>query len=944
MTYVPVGPSEGEGALPTRKTQTITLDEQGDIWVGLYNAAGKVSGVYHYESGKNAYTAYSSLWTVSTLLAVDNHVLAGTRRNGLQVMDRDTGQWQRIELDGVNTDRIWQIIRDSHGNIWLATQDAGLLRFDLRSLTLESMASKLPEAGPRIAGLVEDSSGLLWLATPNGIIRFDPVAEKSDLLSNQLGLRLTGYNHNMLTQMGNGDILMGSYTGTVQFSPAAIADMLNEPQQQYPLLLSDFRLFNTPQDLAIGTGIDGKAKHINYTDRLSLSYKDAWFSLAFSSSNFNDLSAVRYAWQMAGFNDQWVETDATNRIASFTGLQPGEYTLKIKASHADGSWPDAYRSLAVNIAPPWWQTWQAYVSYVVLAIVILTLGYRLRVRALVSRAQELEQKVEQRTETINQLMAQKERMFANISHEFKTPLTLILNPLESLLGGEKQQEKAQKLGMMKRNGQRLLRMVDQLLQLSHLETVQDDEVKHYSLKEALERLLTSFEPLFESRALTLSRPTFDDVVLSMKGDALEIILTNLISNAVKYTPEKGHIAIAVKPSGKRVTIEVSDTGIGIDEDNQKLVFNRFTRANDKHESIPGAGIGLALVKELVDSHDGTITLRSVVNQGSTFSVQLPVYEVDPAKVTTLHGPGQAAALDIESMMDSVPEVAGIQVEIADDDASRPVILLIDDNADMLSLLTDTLSGRFQCLTASDGEQGIAMAKEYLPDLVISDVMMPGISGYEVVKVLKEVEATSHIPVILLTAKGDVQSRIEGWRHSADEYLAKPFNGEELHMRIDNLLSIRKLLRARFQRDFVAPQVDKPNGKTISFEPEVRDREPELADAHQRFIDRINAILEKHYSDESLDVAQLADNLAMSPRNLNRKMRSILDLTANETIRGFRLKKAAELLHQGGAPSAVAFEVGFSSHSYFSKCFKAQFSCLPSEYVVFRAGSGEETNH
>ena len=931
----PLGPKPGEpGGLPTKKTNAIALDEQGTIWVGMYNSPGKISGVYSYNAQQNQYVQHLDKFTVATLLPLQSHVLIGTRRNGLQILDKATGQWQRLDDDTQTFDRIWQIKPDSQGRIWLSSNDAGLVRLDWPQQTLQFVLPKPGGLTSRVMGFVEDRNGFLWLGTGAGIVRYNAQTGDTLALERSIGLRVNSMGTYQSSLAANGDVLLGGYNGLTQLNVDNIVKLATRQTGESQLMLSDFRLFNRPVDLSDGP-ID---KVINATDKVVLGYENRWFSLAFSSSNYAQLDRVKYAYQMQGFNDGWIETDKTNRIASFTGLPPNEYILKIKASHADGSWSPEIRQLDIIITPPWWQTWQAYTAYVVLAFLVIFGVFQYRTRALIARANQLEQGVIERTATINELMNQKERMFANISHEFKTPLTLILNPLDALMQKANSEEEGSKMTMMKRNGQRLLRMVDQLLELSKLETASNDKMRDYSLADTLDMLLTSFEPLFESKHLTLDKPAFDDVVLSLKIDSLEMILTNLISNAIKYTLEEGHIIIQVTRESSAVVIAISDTGIGIDEENQKLVFNRFTRANDKHESIPGAGIGLALVKELVRSNGGTITLQSTVGKGSTFTVTLPVSDADPATIEKLGGPSASSLIEIDAMSQTPQVVEDTTSQVMDENA--PTLLLIDDNADMLTLLVDTLSNRFQCMTAPNGEQGLELAKEHLPDLVISDVMMPGISGYEVVKTLKETEMTCHIPVILLTAKGDVQSRIEGWSNNADEYLQKPFNSVELNMRIDNLLSIRKLLRQRYQREFTTPTglpgpISDSGVQTDEAQDSTQIEGSNLV--NQQFFDKVNAILEAHYADEKLDVSLLASHLAMSSRQLGRKMKSLLDLTPAESIRSFRLKKAAQLLREGQTPSIVAHQVGFSSHSYFSQCFKAQFNCMPSVYAEQNLG-------
>ncbi|MCJ8270399.1 MAG: ATP-binding protein, partial [Psychrosphaera sp.] len=535
------------------------------------------------------------------------------------------------------------------------------------------------------------------------------------------------------------------------------------------------------------------------------------------------------------------------------------------------------------------------------------------------------------TATINTLLAQKERMFANISHEFKTPLTLILSPLESINDQTSRLDVSRKVSMMKRNGQRLLRMVEQLLELSRLETL-DTGVRHnYSIKESLELLLTSFQPLLDVKNLTMDATELEDAIVALKADALEMILTNLISNAIKYTKDNGNITIKVQTLNNNVVLSVIDTGIGISPDNIQLVFKRFTRANEEHdESIPGAGIGLALVKELVENDKGTISLTSEIGKGSTFTVTFPVSTTQGETVQVIAGLSSTSQNEIDALiqnkeLNNAPnkdQSAELNEAIVDN-PDKPTLLLIDDNADMLTLLTDTLENRYQCITAKNGELGLEQAQSQIPDLIICDVMMPGISGYEVAKQLKLNELTCHIPVVLLTAKGDMDSRMEGWKQDIDDYLPKPFHPKELHLRIHSLLSIRHILKKRFNKEVAAAdaapaQVAQPI-------------EAVMSDKDRQFIERFKKVIIDNFFEPEFSREQAAGFMMISDRQLHRKLSALIEDTFTEYLRSFRLEKAVEMLTTGLQIGQISDQVGFTSMAYFSKCFKAQFNKTPKQY-------------
>jgi signal transduction histidine kinase/DNA-binding response OmpR family regulator/streptogramin lyase len=932
-----VGNDTAYPALPINTLHSMIVDEQGTLWAGLFRSTNQTSGLFSFEGKSNQYIQHLDKYTIETILPIGNLIIVGTRRNGLNIFNTNTKQWSVVQDPNNKVNTVLALLKDAQNQIWVGTHTNGLAQLNLTTKTFSFPTIDQGLPSNSIRSIVQDQQGLLWLGTGKGICLMDITSKAVRCFDERDGLRVGAVQPESATITASGHIVMADDKHVVKFLPSRVIGQTGADDKSFPLVLSDFRLFNKPVELQAQEATSPLKQNINSTDKLTLSHENYWFSLAFATSNYGQSETIRYAYMLEGFTDQWIEADADNRIATFTSLPADDFVFKVKTSNRDGSWRQDYRELHITITPPWWKTWIAYFVYALVTVFSVYAVYRYRTKALVQRADELELGVIQRTATINRLMLQKERMFANISHEFKTPLTLILNPLESISLQQGVEDFSRKVSMMKRNGQRLLRMIDQLLELSKLETTDAQQNYYFSLAETLNMLLVSFQPLVDSKNLSMTPPTFDDVVLSLKADSLEMILTNLISNAIKYTPANGEISVEVSQKDGQVVIAVKDTGVGISEQNQAIVFNRFTRANELHdENIPGAGIGLALVKELVEDNGGAITLVSEIKNGSTFTVTLPISEDQGVEVQKIKSLSNTSKIEIDSLQLPTNALVMPTINTQDSESSLPTLLLIDDNPDMLELLVDTLASHYQCITAQNGKTGLALAEEHLPDLVISDVMMPGISGFEVVKHLKQEELTCHIPVILLTAKGDSQSRIRGWTEKADEYLEKPFNATELLIRIQSLLSIRSLLRHRYQREFTLPQQSQsPMASQLQAEPldsNTVDAQEGVNQVNQVFFERINTVLEKHYTDESLDVALLAGELAMSHRQLGRKMKSMLDLTPAESIRSFRLKKAAEQLNQGVSPSVVAHQVGFTSHSYFSQCFKAQYDCMPSSYV------------
>ncbi|MFT4929389.1 MAG: DNA-binding response OmpR family regulator/two-component sensor histidine kinase [Phenylobacterium sp.] len=544
------------------------------------------------------------------------------------------------------------------------------------------------------------------------------------------------------------------------------------------------------------------------------------------------------------------------------------------------------------------------------------------------------------------LLSKKHDEFANMSHEFRTPLTLVLGPVMQLLGTELSDITRQKLTVVKRNGYRLLRMVDQLLHMEKFRVQQTSHANSYTITVALQPLISqmaqSFQTLIEQKQITLTIDCPEAIYLAFTPDALEKILLNLISNALKYTPQGGKVLIGAEVVNRKVKIAVSDNGIGIGiaPEQQSLVFERFHRVLDQQsEHVTGAGIGLALVKALVEAHQGEIILTSEEQVGTTMTVILPVIDKPPmtdSASSPVEGKQALIDVEIEGFSEQLPsELHGIN----DDEGSlvdglvdnRPTLLIVEDNSDMRQYIVQSLSGRYRCLLEPDGRAGLQRAIAEVPDIIISDVMMPQMNGLELTKAVKSDDRTSHIPVILLTAKDDRQSRLQGWYEKADEYLTKPFDPQELHVRIDNLLAIRDILRHRFNQSvFAMPQTSeqiilkvaekaKPTAETLKLE------------AQTVFLDKLNDVIHHLYPSQETTIPQIASQAAMSERQLFRKLKGTLGINPTEYLRRFRLEKACGLLNEGMNSSTVALEVGFSTHSYFTRCFSAQYACAPSEY-------------
>lgn len=501
----------------------------------------------------------------------------------------------------------------------------------------------------------------------------------------------------------------------------------------------------------------------------------------------------------------------------------------------------------------------------------------------------------------------KSRFFANISHEFRTPLTLMLTPLEKYIDKAPTQQVKDELLVMKRNGHRLLSLVNQLLDLSKIEFGSMVlQMKRVNLSNWLKPLIGQFSSIAEARNISFNANLQPDIVWPVDIDKIEQVVLNLLSNAIKFTPDKGLINVTLRKDGAEVQMEFCDTGIGIPQDQIKRIFDRFYQVdNSSNREYEGTGIGLALAKELVELHKGKITVSSSPSKGSCFIVHLP----DAPEVKTVADPEIFIdSTTFDSSQDSLLDVTEVETD------SKPRVLIVEDNGDLRKYMAAELSKRYRILIATEGQEGLELAQQ-IPDLIVSDLMMPGLSGLELCKQIKSGERTSHIPIILLTARADQQDRAEGLQTGADDYIPKPFKLNELFVRIENLIESRKRLRRLFSVQ-------------ISLKPS--DIQGQSLD--DKFMKKVLEVIESNLANQLFGVEPLADAVAMSAVQLYRKLKAITGKTPNEVIREVRLERAASMLQkQMGTVAVVAYQVGFNNLSYFSKCFKEKFGSTPSDY-------------
>ena len=639
----------------------------------------------------------------------------------------------------------------------------------------------------------------------------------------------------------------------------------------------------------------------------------------FSSTSFKDAENKKYQYKLDGFDEEWSEPSSNNK-KEYTSLSPGDYTFRVKALN-DYFFESPEATLKFTIIKPWY--WNSIsISLYVLGLGLFTYFFsQWRTRNLKLKNLRLEEAINsavaetrRQAEEIKELYEVKNQFFSNISHELRTPLTLILGPSTDMVDdGNLTPKQKNELTFINNNAKRLLRLINQLLDLSKLEAGKLDlKVSQQNIVKLISTITESFDSMAVSRRIRLKfHSDLMELYVFFDQDKLEQVIINLLTNALKFTKEGGEVTVSVNKKDDSCNIEVADSGIGINEEQLPYVFDRFYQAdNSESREHEGTGIGLSLSKELVELHGGLITARSESGKGSSFLITLPLgkehfQEHQLAKLTPI--PKDKSISKMETLIKEVPSE---NVEVDEE-----VILLVEDNTEMRTYVKGLMHDNYKILEAANGIEGFKVAKEQVPDLIISDVMMPKMDGTELCQRLKKNEITSHIPIILLTAKASEEDRIKGLRIEADAYLAKPFNKAELRTRVKNLILTRKKLQKRFSKST-----------------HISPKEIAVTSMERQFLEKLVEEIENHIGDENFSVEQMAQVMNLSRSQLHRKMISITDQSPSLFIRKYRLERAKQLLEKGaGRVSDIAFQVGFSSPSYFTKCFVETFGVTPKDF-------------
>lgn len=805
--------------------------------------------------------------------------------------------------------------------LWIGTAGEGLWRLNTRTMVFRRFSESEGFPNGTVVSLETDGQGMLWCATNTGLVRVNSRTMAWRHFTATDGLAESSFLQTSSARLPDGRLVFGTPNGRVIFNPASIRDDSFDP----PIVLTSLLVNNKPMEANRPASTYTLTAPINALSELRLDHTQNFLTIAFAGLDYGKAERLTYRYQLTEVDDDWVNV-GTQNTANYTQLKPGRYLFRVNSTTADGRWSRQVKQLSIVITPPFWATWWAYSLYV-LVFIGGVLGFiRFRIRQI-RQQQGLELK-RREAEQLRALDEMKTRFFSNITHEFRTPLTLILSPTEKLLQQPADLTTTRRVvASVHENARQLLRLINQLLDLLKLE----DGSMRVSLVRGdamafVQRLVENLQPLAVSRGLTLEiiAPVSEGVAVGREwifdADKWEKILTNLLANALKFTPSGGQVVLALTPqTTDQVVLQLTDTGTGIAARHIPYIFDRFYQVDSSQtRAYEGTGIGLALVKELVDLLGGTITVQSRTEAptGTTFTLTLPL---QPA---TGHSDAPKLVLPGSDAIAFRPPLSGNRtinrkLAVADD---APLVLIVDDNEELRSFIAGNLMNRYRVRTAADGEEGWELCLEELPDVVITDVMMPRLDGYQLTHRIKSTPATNHIAVIMLTARVAYESRIAGLEQGADDYLTKPFHSDELSLRLDNMLTQRANLRAYQHRQLSLP----PAGDVP------------VVDA---FVALLHEVIEARLSDITLDVGELAEAVSMSRRTLNRKLAVTTNLSAVEFIRNYRLQRAAQLLKAGRPVAEIAYNVGFESPAYFAKVFKLMYQQTPSEFQNQQRATG-----
>ncbi len=923
--------SNTEG-IKSNRVFSFSEDSKGRIWIGSF-----IAGLHYYDSEQEKFFHCESKSFIDSELDVafirkvfvdsDDVLWVGTILGLYKVSLKEDSLFKvtsmRTEMvknlkkhNSIQT--ILSIYESNDKTIWIGTDGAGLFSYNKKKKVFLNYTDFPNFKEKSVRAIISDNNDCLWVSGGSGLSKLD---FKNNVTANYNvddGLLVNEFNNNSVFKDGNGELYFGSYEGMNYFNPNQIEKTEKEPL----LYLSDFKLFNKsvgPKDEA-----SPLEKVISETKSITLDHSQSVFTIEYVGINYNNSGKNEYAYYLEGFEDDWNYV-GKNRTATYTNLEAGDYIFKVKSANRLGDWSKVPLELHIKILPPWWKTYVAYGIYAVLLVFLIfyfNRMYQNRFKAKQAIVLEREKAIQ-----LEKLNNKKLQFFTNISHEFRTPLTLIINPLEDILKNKNEDlsnEVYNKLKTIHKSSDRLSRLINELMDFNKLQFNKISlQVKKIEIISFTKEIISYFDEESLNRNIKINfDSSFDKFNDWLDPKMLEKIIFNIISNAFKFTPDNGSIKVIVEKQEDTLqldnkfvpsfSIAIVDTGSGIDKKDLKKIFDRFYQVNNLNKVYYGStGIGLEVVKEFVELHKGKIEVESKVGEGTKFIVTFPLgkefYNENEISNDTFNSE------DVKSKLFIEPNNEKFSKTEEQEENKNYTVLIVEDNSELRNYLKHELKKQYKVLVAENGKKGYELATQKLPDLIITDVIMPVMDGLELCKSIKGNLKTSHIPLLMLSAKAMIKDRLEGIDSGADMYLSKPFDLDILKSSLAQLITSRQILFNKFYTGIT----NHGKEKTTTLDNE--------------FIQKALHFINENISDSQLSVELLSSKVFLSRSQLYRKIKTLTGVSVNEFIRNVRLEKAKSLIEQGNSNiNEISYKVGFTSPSYFTKCYKIKYGHLPTQ--------------
>jgi signal transduction histidine kinase/ligand-binding sensor domain-containing protein/DNA-binding response OmpR family regulator len=957
---------------------SLFVDSDNQLWIGTYNG-----GLCKYNKKSNQIEVFHNEATATGSLSSknisaieeddDGNLFLLTISNGLNILNKKTGEIKQIHSDVTDDFKLSHnggtcLLKDSDGNIWVGTY-WGLNKIEKKTSVIRKFFNVQGDSASISSDVIEcifeDSKKNIWIATPNGLTLIDIANgrfknfDTADGLTNQhitsiiednhqnlwigshngiskmnlndFKIKNYGVNYNLpgkimlprsVMKAQNGELYFGGNRGFTYFNPSQKTFTDFFPN----LYFTELRVLD--RLILAGDKLNNHVilkKDISETGELVLNHNEKSFSITFTALDYANILKLNYYYLLEGFDNTWRKADNATKTAVYTNLDAGKYRLKVKMVSGLDELESDPITMEIRVLPPVWLRWWTFLIYLIIISIIAGVFLQIsRARLRLKRFLQIEKNLHERDLEISRI---KDDFYTKVTHEFRTPLTLVLGPMEQIRENYKTDNYLQgQLNLIKRNATRLLLLINELLDFGKIEKAgMQVSVSEMNIVEYFKQVANSFESHARIHKINFEvKSDTPEIEVWFDKNKLDKVFYNLLSNAFKFTEDNGTIECIIKVKDQFVSVIVKDNGIGIPEDDLKNIFTKYFSASNSNNQF-STGIGLYLSKEIVLLHKGTISAGNNPDKGCSFEVLLPLgndhfskNEIQVEKnIPADYSPNNIINDDSQVIMEE-----NITQNIESQE-NREVILIVEDNPDVRIFVKSELEKNYEILEASNGRHGLEIAFDQIPDLVVSDIMMPGLDGRSLCFQLKNDERTSHIPIILLTALSDMENRIEGLDLGADSYITKPFHPKHLIVRVKKLLQLRKVLHEKYNRQIDQVQIG------LNYEPQ----EIEKASVDEQFIQRLIEIVEKHMSDSNFELDDLCHELGMKYLQLYRKVKAITSLTLKQFIMTIKMKTAAKMIETGKFNiSEVAYDVGFSSPAYFSESFKKYFGMTPTEYL------------